>query len=208
MRLVAVLHAVLLAAVSIATSVVPAVAADQLVPGQKLVVKAAPGKPARLTWAAKAPTLVAPAIGSADDPRTTGATLMVVAASGESATFALPAAGWRQSGRKNVYHYKNAAAPSGPSAVKVALLRDGKITVGAKAAGITLDEPTQGSLSLVLTVGTTRYCTTFGGTVTRDRPGLFMAKKSAAPAACAGTPGGNAITWYIADGPPGAAAFL
>jgi parallel beta-helix repeat protein len=176
-----------------------AAAADVPVGGQKLVVKAPAGKPSSLAWNLKAPSVVAPPPASGDDPRTTGASLTIVSARGERATFALPATGWSERGTKPVYRFKNATAPNGPSPVKTAVLRDGTIMLRAKAAGLTLDEASQGSISLVLTVGGTRYCATFGGTVTRDRPGLFAAKKSAAPSACPGA--GGPVTWRIDDGP-------
>ena len=71
--------------------------------------------------------------------------------------------------------------------------------VRAEATGITLNEPSQGSIGFVLTLGATRYCSTFGGTVARDEPGMFRAKNAPAPAACAISSGG--VTWFIPDGP-------
>src|SRR5690349_6607034 len=100
-------------------------AADVPVAGQKLVLKAATGKPASLGWNVKGTSVAAPPLGSGDDPRTTGATLTIVSARGERATFALPAGSWSQRGAKPVYRFKNPTAPNGPSPVKTALLRDG-----------------------------------------------------------------------------------
>jgi hypothetical protein len=36
--------------------------------------------------------------------------------------------------------------------------------------------------------GTTRYCTTFGGTVKKDVTNLFQAKEAPAPASCPAPP--------------------
>jgi hypothetical protein len=74
-------------------------AADQLMPGQKLVLKAPAGRPARMVWSVKSASLTPPAPTSADDPTSGGATLTLSAQSGETASRALPAGKWRHSGR-------------------------------------------------------------------------------------------------------------
>ncbi len=170
-----------------------AAALDRLVPGQKLILKSPPGKPARLLWTAKAPAIVVPGAGAADDPTLGGARLTIVSGGGETAVFDLPASHWRRSGQATKYHFKNRVAPEAPSEVKAALLRDGRLVIRASAVGLTLDESSQGAIGLVLTVGGTRYCSAFGGLVTRDQPGLFMAKNAGAPAACPSGPRGQLI---------------
>src|SRR2546422_509158 len=53
----------------------------------------------------------------------------------------------------------------------------------------TLNEATQGTLDVVLTSGTIRYCAAFGpGSVKRDQPGRFIAHKAPAPGSCPGPP--------------------
>jgi len=167
-------------------------AADVLVPGQKLLMKAPPGRPERLVWTVKSAGVAAPLPSAADDPTIGGASLTIVSG-GEVATFALPAGNWQRRGRHATYHFKNTLAPAAPSEVKVALLRDGRLMVRANAIGITLDEASQGSVGLVLALGSTRYCARFGGTVKRDQPGLFQAKNAPLPTACPTGPRGQLI---------------
>ncbi len=50
--------------------------------------------------------------------------------------------------------------------------------------GFSLNESSQGSLGVVLTVGGGPYCTVFGG-VRADRPGRFVAANAGFPAMCA-----------------------
>jgi hypothetical protein len=125
-----------------------------------------------------------------DDPTAVGATLKIVnPTSGESASVDLPSSSWSASSSEVQYKFKNPAAPSGPSAVRVALLRNGSIKVRAESTLISLNETSQGSLGVVLSVGSTRYCALFGGQVTRDMAGRFDARKAPAPTSC---PGGAA----------------
>src|SRR5687768_1124859 len=94
-------------------------AQDQLVSGHKLLMRAAASGREKTLWVSKGPEIVA------DDPTTTGAILEIVAGTGETEIFDLPASGWAQRGRSFVF--RNAAAPAGPSPVKVASLRDGLV---------------------------------------------------------------------------------
>jgi hypothetical protein len=84
------------------------------------------------------------------------------------------------------------------SPVKVATLKAGMLKIVAKGNGplpITyrLGEPSQGSVGVVFTSGSTVLCANFGGTVTRDSgtnppnpggAGQFVAANAAAPGAC------------------------
>jgi ABC-2 type transport system ATP-binding protein len=159
-------------------------AADVLVPGRKLVMSDQSGRQT-LTFTAKSPSIV-----PGDDPRVGGATLTVVAAdSGESATIDLPASLWTANASGTVFTFKHPGAPNPPSAVKVAKLKSGSLTVKARSTGISLDEPSQAGVGLVLATATTRHCALFGGDVRRNAPGRFQAKNAPAPASC---PGGAA----------------
>ena len=183
-------------------------AADVMVGGVKLVLKAPPGKPERLVLNAKHAGIAAPLPGGDDDPALGGATLTIVAAGGERATFALPASGWQRRGQRTVYRFKNELAPGGLSEVKVAVLRDGRFSVRANAVGLTLNEATQGSVAIALALGPTRYCAAFGGVVTHDRPGMFQAKKAPPPSACAAASGqfiDGAVDGVTATTPSGSA---
>lgn len=154
-------------------------AADVLVPGRKLVMSAQSGRQS-LTFTAKSP-LIAPT----DDPRTGGATLSVVAAdSGESATIDLPASRWTANAAGTVFTFKD---PTGT--VKSAKIKAGALSVKARSTGISLNEPSQAGVGIVLATATTRHCALFGGTIRRNLPGRFQAKNAPAPASC---PGGAA----------------
>src|SRR4029450_2622864 len=126
-------------------------AADQLIAGRKLSVSVRSGR-ARTSFSAKDATIVAPAPGP-NDPTAVGATLKIVnPTSGESASVDLPSASWSASSSKVQYKFKNPAAPSGPSAERIALLRNGSIKARAESTLISLNETSQGSLGAVLTV--------------------------------------------------------
>jgi hypothetical protein len=158
---------------------------DQPLPGLKLVLKDRAGRQ-RGVYVAKSALVALPAPGSADDPTASGGTVVVSNPdTGESASFPLPAEGWRTSSTGTVYRFTNRLAPGGPSPVKVAILKEGRVLkVATKATGITLDESTQGALEVQLVLGQTRWCSRFGG-VLRDEPGRFVARNAPAPAACA-----------------------
>ncbi|HEV7734637.1 MAG TPA: CocE/NonD family hydrolase [Candidatus Binatia bacterium] len=157
-------------------------AADRLIPGRSLAMSARSGRQ-QLSFTAKSPLIAT----NGSDPRTTGAVLaIVVADSGESATIDLPASRWTANGNGTAYKFKNPDAPAGPSAVKVALLKNGSLKVKARSTGISLNEPSQSAIGLVLTTGDTRYCALFGGIIKRNQPGAFVAKNAPAPASCPG----------------------
>ena len=176
-----------LAAIVFLASVLPVGAADQVLPGRSLSMRTpTSGRQRALTFIVRSSGLTAPAPGGPDDPRTAGATLRVQAASGENATVSLPASGWSANQAGTLYRFSG----SGPlAAVKASIVKAGStLKVIARTTAITLDEPSQGSISLVFTVGTTQYCAEFGGTVSHDEPGRFVARRSPAPPACSTPP--------------------
>jgi hypothetical protein len=158
----------------------PAWGADQFLPGKSLLLRSPASGRQRAVFVAKSASLVAPTPSGPDDPRTTGATLEFRSLlDDESATLSLPAAGWTANPTGTVYHFH------GTDVVKVALVKTGAtLRVVAKSTGITLDEATQGSIGVILTSGTTRYCALFGGTIVHDEPGKFIAKNAPAPLVC------------------------
>src|SRR3989475_820806 len=159
-------------------------ATDRLIPGRKLSLSARAGRQ-RLAFAAKSPVIVVPTPQGSDDPTSVGATLRIVnPASGESASFDLPASHWSRNASGTLYKFKNSAAPAPPSEVKIALLRTGRLKVSARASGITLNELSQGSIGVVLSAGSVRYCALFGGQILRNGPGRFSAKNAPAPSSC------------------------
>jgi hypothetical protein len=170
----------------LASTATPAGAVDQLVPGRKLVVRVGRYGGQKVVFVARGPGITAPASG-ANDPTESGARLEILAQSGESAAFDMPASNWTTNAAGTVFKFKNASAPAGPSEVEIAYLRNGSVKVSAKSTGITLDEPSQGEIGIILETGSNRYCARFGG-VRRDEPGTFSARNAPAPASCPAPP--------------------
>jgi hypothetical protein len=88
------------------------------------------------------------------------------------------------------YKYVDKALANGPC--KVVVLK-GNRALKAKCEGpqlaFTLDEATQGSLDVRLTLaGGFARCLSFGAAVLVGEPGRFVAQSAAAPPACAGGP--------------------
>ena len=133
-----------------------------------------------LVWVTKLPPLVLPAAS----PTLAPASLAIQAQSGEGAVFDLPPGGWTADATGSTYKFKNADAPAGLSQVRLVILEDGKaLKVFAKSSGLTLDEPSQGSVYVALAIGDDVYCSTC--TVpTHDEPGRYAAKACPVPAAC------------------------
>jgi polyhydroxybutyrate depolymerase len=173
------------------TTLPPGVAID----GAKLVLKDDPANPLKrkATIASKDVDItLGGGNGSADDPRTAGATLRIVSAAGDvfDDTYALPASGWRllgHEGENKGYKYKDALLAYGP--VKAAVLRPGKLLkITAKGNGLyyTLGGNPD-PVDVVVTFGGVRYCQRYGGQSTFETPTLF-ASKSAPAGACPPAP--------------------
>ena len=172
-----------LIAIVVLAWVLPAGAADQPLPGRSLSMRTpTSGRQRALTVVVRSSSLVAPAPGGPDDPRTAGATLTLQAASGETASLALPAAGWSANAAGTVYRFRG-GSPTAP--VKASLVKNAStLKVVARSTAITLDEPSQGAIGLRFTTGTAGYCLLFGGTVQTDTTGRFVARRAPAPASC------------------------
>lgn len=161
---------------------------DQLVSGKKLLIKhnSDPSK-SKLVFISKDAAFALPNAGG--NPILEGATLQVLdMATGLGSTFVLDASMW--SAIPNGYKYKN---PSG-SPCRVVIIKLGKLLKGVcKGTGVTLTPPLQnggsGQAGVILRVGTDtiRYCAVFGNPLKNEGSGgngKFIAKNSAAPAAC------------------------
>jgi len=132
------------------------------------------------------------------DPSVDGAYVHVFNSAGgsDSACFYLPPGGnWRAlSG--GTYRYADSSLAMSP--VRAATVGNGRLQVVAKGSGPTpityrLGEPSQGSVGVVFTSGSTVLCANFGGTVRKDSgtnppneggKGQFSAKDAARPGAC------------------------
>ena len=171
---------------------------DFLLSGKRLRVRDGDGVPARRSIDVKSsdPRLAGTPVGAVADPTVNGGVLELVnPGTGETASLALPAAGWSALGTPPGslgYRYEDAQQAFGPC-TKVSV-EPKRMTARCTGAGISfsLDEPTQGSLGLRITTGpgALRRCVLFGGTVRRDHPsgggigGLFLAKGAPPPVTC------------------------
>ncbi len=163
---------------------------DQLVTGKQLVLKAKTAKPQKRSLtlvSADAGIDLGLGNGSTDDPRTAGATLRVFSGPGGfDGTYPLPASRWKLIGAEGLgkgYKYVDGNGSSGP--LRNATLKPGVLKLGGKGAGLDLllaNDPNP--VHLVLTMGTTRYCATFGGNRSFKAGKSYSAKDAAAPAAC------------------------
>jgi hypothetical protein len=127
--------------------------------------------------------------GSADDPRTAGATLRIATTAGDAftASYELPAGSWKiigASGKNVGYRFKSAPSASQP-VTQVVLKRGKLLRIAAKGAGLaTTLGANPAPVDVSLTVGTTRYCLAFGGSVSFKAGKSFVAKGAPAPASC------------------------
>jgi hypothetical protein len=170
--------------------------------GRVLVVRDREGEPTarRIVVKSRDTTLAPPAPGQ--EPSSAGAVLRLVnPTSGEEAVFALPGgSSWEELGQpagSTGYRYSDRAGDHGPC--RSLLWKPGKV-LRAVCVGrnglipFTLDEPTQGSLTVTVQFGDeSGYCMSFddlAGTVVADRSvsaartGLFKARNAARPSAC------------------------
>jgi len=138
-----------------------------------------------------------PARGGAGDPTVLGGTLQVYDAAGltpDAIEIPLPASGWTALASKTRFRgWKFKGPATGP--IKSISLTADKITVsGGKALfAYTLDDPAQGSVAVVLRLGTDAWCAAAPAKQPAsryDHPGKFTAvPHSSPPATCPAVPG-------------------
>ena len=169
-------------------------ASDQLVPGSRLVLKVGSSGKEKLSFKSKG-TFMLPAPGSADDPSHGGATLQLLNPNtNESFTFDLPKTHWSVTPAGTLYKYRDSTLLESGK-VKIAMIGGRQLKVSGRKIGITLNEPSQGALAIVLTSGAFRYCARFDdGSVRVDRPGAFGAKNALPPSACPMPPTTTTVT--------------
>lgn len=169
---------------------------DALLGGKTLLVKDQAGNPSarKIVLLSKDPNIEVPAPGSPGDPRLAGATLRVARGNDEVDTIALPASGWKGTGNppgSQGYRYSDGQRLNGPC--RTVCLRAGRklraVCTGSQI-DFTLDEPSQGALTVTFEPGSgRRSCMIFGGTVVRDVSaaagvGRFKARNAPAPVSC------------------------
>jgi len=160
-------------------------AETQLLAGKRLAILQAPARERLVVVSRDA--LIAPLPGGSEDPTLLGAALDVGnPRTGEWVRFTIPANGWTLNALGTVFRYEGGKPHVVPGSVRELVIRHGKrLKVKATAAGLTLNEATQGGLAVVLTTGSRRYCMMFGGSsVKRDQPRRFAARNAPAPSAC------------------------
>lgn len=143
--------------------------------GTRLRVVERPSPPWRkVVFLSYDPEIEPPAPGSAGDPRSSGGTLRILnPATGEEDTFDLRRSGWTGLGTpagSGGYRYSDPDFLNGPC--EGVLIKPG--VARARCVGprirLRLDEPGQGSLAVILKLGSSPpFCATFGGTVLRDK---------------------------------------
>lgn len=148
------------------------------IPGRKLQVLDATLPAARsITAKLRGIEIVAPPSGSAGDPTLHGGSLLLEnPITTESASFALPAAGWKGLGSPpgaKGYLYSDKNVPSAGACRKVKVVPSKTIVAACSGKrgpiAFTLDEAQQEQLSISLRLGSTPpQCGVFGGTVKKD----------------------------------------
>ena len=158
-------------------------ATDRPIDGQRLVLKKV-GTGTKLTFVSRDPDFLFPDIGGADDPGSVGAAVELFSQTEGQASLSMPAGagnpGWTATPSPTPTHrFRNGDAPGGISAVRVAVLRQGKVLkIVAKSAGLPL-AVAQGAIGIRITSGTLRSCTRFAGlAIRKDVPGAFVGANS------------------------------
>jgi hypothetical protein len=165
---------------------------NQFPGNSQLILKDTVPSRRKLVLRAKDETILAPLPGGAADPTAIGATLLLVnPVTTESWSATLPAVGWQ--GLGNPAGVKGWKFKSTTGDCTKAILKAGrllKVLCKGSGIGFTLDEPTQGTLALELTLGSgpvpaQSYCLELAPpAVLTDEPGLFKAKGAVAAAGC------------------------
>jgi cysteine-rich repeat protein len=161
----------------------PQVCTDQPISGLKAVLKRAPSGSEKAVFVSKDAGFLFPTPNGANDPRTVGAVVELLSGNEGNATFTLPESNWQPNNAGTAFKFVNKFAPSGPSPVKVSVLKQGKVLkVVARDSGLPLDT-TVDRLAVRVRTGLVRNCALFeSGTVIRDEANKFIAKKAPAPA--------------------------
>lgn len=130
-----------------------------------------------------------PPIGSANDPVTGspgGLEVDILSATGEQVTFRVPGGetDWQaKEAAVSSYRYRNRDAPSGPTAVRLVRLKEGRTTkIVARSVGLALSSA-QGAVAIRIVTGNVRSCALFHPStalVLRDEPNRFQAKSATA----------------------------
>jgi hypothetical protein len=115
-------------------------------------------------------------------PTIAGASLRIRDAAGQDVTFNLPSGSWKAKGSK--FTYKDGRGRNGPC--KKAVFKAGKsIQATCKGEAIQLGPSLLEPVLIILRTGNSFYCGAFGGEVSQNGDGIFIAKGAEAPGECA-----------------------
>lgn len=185
-----------IAAIAIAACVAlvqTAAARDIFILGRKLIVKDT-NRTSKLVFVSKDGQIEVP--DPAEGPDVVGASITVLnPLTGKIGTLPLPAEGWKVNRSGTTYKYNDGLVK--------ALFRNRRILkVKVKNTMITIDDDSQGTLGIIFTVGTDRYCAIFDPfSIRRDKPCKFVAKKAAAPVVCPSPVGSPSGAFVARRGP-------
>jgi hypothetical protein len=167
-----------------------AAAVDRPIDAAKLVLKRTATRDT-LAFVSRDPAFLFPPIGSTDDPATGspgGLLVELFSAAGEIGVLAAPAGigtpGWLATPAPTAqFRFQNALAPGGLSAIRLAVLKQGRVLkLTSRSIGLALEGP-QGGVGIRITTGTRRSCALFGpATIKRDEAGRFVARNALATA--------------------------
>ena len=128
--------------------------------------------------------MVVPAL----DPTLSGAMLSIFSPTGgTSFTLDLPASQWRGPLPGHRFQF---TAPGNPK-VKIVFVSGRLLRITLRGSGAYPLGVPQGSVGASLTIGTTRFCVLFGGTITKDNGVRFVARKAPRPGSCPVDPADN-----------------
>jgi hypothetical protein len=174
----------------LASAALPAAAIDQPISGKRLVVQRS-GTMEKLSFISNDAAFLFPAVGSSDDPgigSPGGALIEIISVTEPTVAFTVPPGvgtpGWQSTtGAIPTHRWKNPSAPTGPSAVKLVRLRQGKVLkVLSKQAGLALAAPTP-RVGIRVTTGTLTNCALFeGASIRTNAAGKFVGVNAPAPA--------------------------
>lgn len=158
-------------------------AVDQGIGGKKLLLKTTP----KLVLLSKDPSLMPSFFAnpvSEDD-----SFVAFVRPGGPAVSFGLPANLWSNTASGG-FTYKNRSAPTGPSPVKIAKVRDGFLKVVAKGLPFPVPNGAGETIDVVFSLdgGTNTWCMSFTSTGDGSK---YLAKDAGAPSSCAPVCGGG-----------------
>ena len=180
---------ILTAIVCLAWSAPLARAVDKPIEASKVIIRdPVDTTQRRFNFLSKDPNITFGSNGDRDPPSLHGASLLFFnPVTSECQCIVLPASGFVIGNEGRRFLYRDSGVVLSP--VKLAMIKQGKIKVlarGAGLTGVTLDETTQDEIAVHFTSGTgSKLCADFtASTVRVNQPGAFIALNSPSPPSC------------------------